>query len=455
MALIPVYILILGFTIVIDYFTGIYIEKANQKRSKKSRYLLIISLVANIGILGIFKYYNFFSENINWLQQQFNLQNTIPYLSIILPVGLSFHTFQAMSYTIEVYRGNQAAEKHFGKYALYVMFFPQLVAGPIERPQNILHQFHQKQDFDFRRITAGLQLIGWGLFKKVVIADRVAILVNEVYTHPYNYQGISLIVATVFFAFQIYCDFSGYSDIALGSAQVMGFNLMQNFNRPYFSTSVAEFWKRWHISLSTWFKDYVYIPLGGNRKGKWKWYFNLLIIFLISGFWHGASWTFIIWGALHGFYMISSAITLPIRGKFAQLIHVDTYPKIHKLIQILTTFALVCFAWIFFRANSITDAYYITTHLFTGIQENIQTIIFNEDGLREKVLFLGDSYYFISGVLLIILLVMIEKIQNNGSIRLMLSNQPLFVRWSVYYLLILAIIFLGIHTKADFIYFQF
>ncbi len=320
MAFVPVYILILGFTIVIDYFAGILIERSVGKRRKS---ILIISLISNIGVLVVFKYYNFIIENFSHLLGSIGLNNHLPYLSILLPIGLSFHTFQAMSYTIEIYRGKQLAERHFGIYALYVMFYPQLVAGPIERPQNILHQFFEKHDFDYIRVTDGLKLMMWGLFKKVVIADRLALFVNQVYDSPTNYQGIPLIIASVFFSFQIYCDFSGYSDLAIGAAKVMGFNLMKNFNRPYFSKTISEFWKRWHISLSTWFRDYLYIPLGGNRKAKYRWYYNLFITFLISGLWHGANWTYIIWGSLHGSYLIIGLSASIIRNRIKKMVMVQ------------------------------------------------------------------------------------------------------------------------------------
>lgn len=250
MAFVPAYILILGGTIIVDYVAGIYIEKSTGYRRK---FLLMSSLVANIGVLAVFKYYNFLNQNLSLLLQSVGWSNSLPYLSMLLPIGLSFHTFQAMSYTIEVYRGNQRAERHLGIYALYVLFYPQLVAGPIERPQHILHQFYEKHTFDYVNVTNGLKRMAWGLFKKVVIADRLAMAVNTVYDNPTAFVGMPLIVATVCFAFQIYCDFSGYSDIAIGAAQVMGFRLMKNFDRPYFSTSISEFWRRWHISLSTWF----------------------------------------------------------------------------------------------------------------------------------------------------------------------------------------------------------
>lgn len=302
MVFMPVYILILGFTIVVDYFVGIYLARITDPIKKKR--LLIVSLFVNIGVLAVFKYYNFVNENLSAMLNAAGYENHIPNLSILLPIGLSFHTFQAMSYTIEVYRGNHPPEKHFGIYALYVMYYPQLVAGPIERPQNVLWQFHKPQVFEYKRITDGLKLMTWGFFKKVVIADRIAPLVDHVYNSPESFYGISLIVATILFAFQIYADFSGYSDIAIGASAVMGIQLMTNFRQPYFSLSVTEFWKRWHISLSTWFRDYLYIPLGGNRNGKSRHLFNLMITFLISGIWHGANWTFVAWGALHGIFLI-------------------------------------------------------------------------------------------------------------------------------------------------------
>ena len=293
-AFIPVYILILIFTIIIDYIAGIMIE---TRQDKKRKSFLIMSIVANVGVLAVFKYYNFFLNNVNDLLLSFHITtHSFPLLGIILPIGLSFHTFQAMSYTIEVYRGNQKAERHFGIYSLYVMFYPQLVAGPIERPQNLLHQFREKHPFNSQNLLDGLRLMLWGFFKKVVIADRVSQYVTTVYGAPEHYHYLNLVIATLFFFVQIYCDFSGYSDIAIGAARVMGFKLMTNFNRPYFSRNIQEFWRRWHISLSTWFKDYVYISLGGNRKGIKRMYFNLAVVFLLSGFWHGANWTYIIWG---------------------------------------------------------------------------------------------------------------------------------------------------------------
>jgi len=448
MVFVPIYILILGFTIVIDFFAGIYIEKFKGEKRKR---FLIASLIANIGILAVFKYYNFFNDNLTSLMHGAGFQNPIPYLSILLPIGLSFHTFQAMSYTIEVYRGNQKAERNFGIYALYVMFYPQLVAGPIERPQNLLHQFYEKHTFDYQRITDGLKLMVWGLFKKVVIADRAAILVNQVYGDPASYEGIPLIIATLFFTFQIYCDFSGYSDMAIGAAQVMGFKLMTNFNRPYYSKSISEFWKRWHISLSTWFKDYLYISLGGNRVSIPRWYFNLFFVFLVSGFWHGANWMFIIWGALHGFYLVFAILTQRVRSRFQNFLGLKEYSNVNRFIQVSITFVLVWFAWIFFRAKTVPDAFYIVTHLFSGI-----STVLDLTSLKYCLTNLGISKYdFVILLFSISFMEFVHYKQRNKKLRLEIALKPVWLRWSFYYFVILSIIVFGVFNKSQFIYFQF
>ena len=292
----------------------------------------------------------------------------MPFFNVLLPVGISFYTFQTLSYTIDVYNGKTAAQKHLGVFAVYVSFFPQLVAGPIERSNHLLPQFFRKHDFSYNRVKSGLQKMLWGFFKKIVIADNLAILVDGVYNNVGNYSGLALIVATIFFTFQIYCDFSGYSDIAIGTAKVMGFELRENFKRPYFSKSIREFWQRWHITLSTWFRDYVYIPLGGNRTIKWRWYYNIFITFLVSGLWHGANWTFVIWGALHGSYLIAALILSSPKKKISLFIQSQN-KSLDKLMDVVITFVLVAFAWIFFRANNIEDAIYIINNLFLSSTE--------------------------------------------------------------------------------------
>nr|WP_317192377.1 MBOAT family O-acyltransferase [Hymenobacter jeongseonensis] len=447
MAFIPYYILILFALILIDYYAGLLIEKASGNRRK---FYLIISLAANIGMLAFFKYYDFFVDNLNSLLSIGGGAASLPLLRIILPIGLSFHTFQAMSYTIEVYRGTYPAERHFGIYALYVMFYPQLVAGPIERPQNILPQLHEEKIFDYDNVASGLRLMAWGLFKKVVIADRLAAMVNEVYGHPEQFRGLPLLVATGFFSFQIYCDFSGYSDMARGAARVMGFKLMLNFDRPYFAQSIGEFWRRWHISLSTWFKDYVYIPLGGNRVSVPRNYLNLLLIFLLSGLWHGPSWTFVMWGALHGSYLIMAHLTVNLRTSLIKRLHLPALN--HPLVSIFFTFGLVTFAWIFFRANNLSDAFYIVRHLAD-----------NAESLRHGATWYGletvSSFYTmgewlaLAGALAILLLV--ENSQRRVAVGAWLTRQAAPVRWSLYYGIVGYIALLGAFKELKFIYFQF
>jgi alginate O-acetyltransferase complex protein AlgI len=443
MQFVPVYILILAFTIIIDYFAGIYIERASGKNRK---ILLVISLLSNIGVLALFKYYNFLNENLSFLLGSFGSKNPLPFLEILLPIGLSFHTFQAMSYTIEIYRGKQTAEKHFGIYALYVMFYPQLVAGPIERPQNLIHQFHAVHHFDYGRAVSGLRQMLWGFFKKIVVADRLAVYVNEVYNNPANYHGMPVLMASYFFAIQIYCDFSGYSDIAIGAARVMGFDLMQNFNLPYFAKSVKEFWNRWHISLSTWFKDYVYIPLGGSRVSEPRWMLNLLIVFAISGLWHGANWTFIIWGLLHGIFIVSEILLqkLPAVSRF-------TRTSFGKFAGIVVTFHCVVLGWIFFRAKSVEDAFQLIENMlnfdFSKLGVNISLNYGNAllDKVEVVLCFLVIAFLFIIDFRM-------RKIKFSEGLQKL--NLPL--RWLVYYFFVSAIILLGNYSnKSDFIYFQF
>ena len=304
------YIVLIMISTVVDYVAGILMYKLEKQRARKL--LLLASLTTNLGLLFFFKYFNFFGDSINFVFERFNIFARVPAYEYLLPVGISFYTFQTLSYTIDIYRRKQKPEYHFGRFALFVSFFPQLVAGPIERSVNLIPQFRQDFKFEYERVKEGILLMVWGFFKKVVIADRLAEYVNLVYNNPADFAGLQNVIATFFFSFQIYCDFSGYSDIAIGSALIMGYRLMTNFRRPYFAASIGEFWHRWHISLSTWFRDYVYISLGGNRVVKWRYYYNLFITFLVSGLWHGAEWTFVIWGAIHGFYTVSyTHLTLP------------------------------------------------------------------------------------------------------------------------------------------------
>lgn len=438
MVFIPKYILILFVTITVDFAAGRLIEKTSPGRLR--RFTLVSSLAVTIAILGFFKYFNFANDNIASIARFFHWNYGIGSLKIILPIGLSFHTFQSMSYVIEVYRGNQKAEHHYGIFALYVMFYPQLVAGPIERPQNLLHQFREHHTFDYDRVTGGLKRMAFGLFKKVVIADQLALLVDQVYSHPHEYTGFPLMFATICFAYQIYCDFSGYSDIALGAAQVMGFRLMENFDRPYMARSISEFWRRWHISLTSWFRDYVYIPLGGNRVAKPRWYVNILVTFLVSGLWHGANWTFIMWGALNGMYLLLSLWTAPLREAIVRATRLHESPRIHHALQVGATFLLICFAWVFFRANSMDDAVYIISHLFDGFV-----------GLSRRGRFAFDGF-----ILFFILFVeYIHHLHRTSGAGNLFSGRPVLVRWSLYYLMVTTIVIFGSYSEQRFIYFQF
>ncbi len=430
MSFIPIYLLILGFTIVIDFYSGILLE-GSKGRVRKS--YLILSLIANIGVLAVFKYYNFLFENISSILFSFNLNNPLPALKIILPIGLSFHTFQAMSYTIEVYRGHQKAERNFGIYALYVMFYPQLVAGPIERPQNLIHQFKEEHFFDFERFKSGFTQMAFGLFKKVVIADRLSMAVDYSYANISTQSGLSLIIATTFYAFQIYCDFSGYSDMAIGAARIMGFKLMDNFNMPYFSKSVSEFWKRWHISLSTWFKDYLYISIGGNRVKVPRWIFNILLVFTISGLWHGANWTFILWGAIHGMFLVFAMLKNSIIDKLKLSVFKHRYFLIPNM---LITFALVCFAWVFFRATSISDGLEVIKKMFQfSITDNI------------------SLYFFRYELLFCFLLIALLMIKERLWLHINTQNNSYF--YVINFIILFSSYLFGVFNQKQFIYFQF
>ena len=440
MAFIPAYILILALTILIDYTAGIYLEKVTGKNRSR---LLMLSIVATCLVLFVFKYFYFFTENFIGLAGLVGWELSSPTIQILLPIGLSFHTFQSLSYVIEVYYGRQKAEKNFLTYATYVMFFPQLVAGPIERPQNLLHQFYENHSFDYDRVASGLRRMAWGFFKKLVIADRLALYVNDVYAAPQNFTGLQLTLATVFFAYQIYCDFSGYSDIAIGSARVLGFKLMENFNKPYYSLSVAEFWKRWHISLSTWFRDYVYIPLGGNRVGTGSHYANLLITFGISGLWHGANWTYVCWGLLNGFYLIMGGLTKGLFERLFKTVGLGDGSLLRRTLMLATTFTLTCFGWVLFRAKNLGDAWYIMTH-FTDNWD------FGNIGTEQFLL--RQLPVAVAGILV---LELGQFLDNRISINAVLAKCPLIMRWAAYTSFVMVVILFGVYRKSQFIYFQF
>lgn len=444
----PELIVLILFTTVVNYLAAIGIEKMTTKNWK--RLFLLGSIVISLGILFFYKYFNFFSHLIGIVLHRFSIPFDPVTLNLILPMGISFYTFQTMSYTIDVYLGRTKMEKHFGYFALYVSYFPQLVAGPIERFDRLLPQLKQKHNFDYNNVTYGLKQIAIGFFKKMVVADTLAKGVNLVYNNVEAYSGLVLVAATVMFAFQIYCDFSGYSDIALGCAKTMGINLMQNFNSPYLSHSIHEFWSRWHISLSTWFKDYVYISLGGNRVSKVRNYFNIMATFLLSGLWHGASWTFVIWGGLHGTYqIIEKAISkwLPKKEKTYRNI---LWLRINNFKDVLITFMLVCFGWIFFRANRISDAIYVIRNMFDGINNPLRYL---ETGIQALDI---SQLGILILVLELLLLFVIDYAQTKVDINEKISTLAPPLRWGIYLAFTSIVAILSTKgTVAEFIYFQF
>lgn len=427
----------------VDYFVARGIKK-NSDNQKKKKVLLACSLIFNLGMLGFFKYFNFFAENFVQAFTLFGMQLEAPSLQIILPVGISFYTFQTLSYSIDVYKGKLEPCNDFIAFLAYVSFFPQLVAGPIERATNLVPQFLEKRTFDYAKAVDGLKQILWGLFKKIVIADTCARLVNPFFQDYSNFPGADLIICSIFFAFQIYCDFSGYSDIAIGTARLFGFNLMQNFNFPYFSRDVAEFWRRWHISLTTWFRDYIYIPLGGSRRGLAIVIRNTFIIYLVSGFWHGARWTFIFWGLLNALYFLPLLIRKKNR-KNLDVVAADKFlPSFKEFGQMVLTFALITIAWILFRAESMRDAIYVMYHCAKDLCQHPGSLllIFRE--------------LYLSQIILVLVFVILEWLgrKNQYAIQSFLTKQNVALRWSMYYALIIAII-LSVGEKQEFIYFQF
>ncbi len=420
MSFVPKYILILGFTIIIDYLAGLQIARS-AGRSRKG--WLVLSIIANVGILAYYKYANFIIDNLNGVLGAFSTNNHFDALDIILPVGLSFHTFQAMSYTIEVYRGNQPPERNFSTYALYVMFYPQLVAGPIERPQNILPQLHEYRVYDWSNVKEGLARMLWGFFKKVVIADRLAIVVDYCFDNHSAASWHVLAIGAVFYSFQIYCDFSGYCDIGIGAAKVMNIKLMENFAQPYTSANIITFWQRWHISLSSWFRDYVYIPLGGNRRGALRRRINVFIVFLLSGLWHGANWTFVLWGGLHGLLVT----VFPSSNKKPE--------KGIAIVKAIITFIAVTILWVFFRASDITQA---IDYLLNVLQ--LQTGS-GAMGMNTAELLLS--------VCLVVVMMLVEYRRKNYLIE---SNKAFY--WYVAAMVALCY-WLGVFGENQFIYFQF
>ena len=449
------YALLIGVSTLITYISGLFLCKL--KKTWLRKLVVAMSFISNLGILVFYKYFDFLLENVNAILSKVDGQLVSNPFDIILPVGISFYTFQALSYTMDVYRGEVEAEKNPLRYALFVSFFPQLVAGPIERSKNLLNQVKKIEEiklWNYNRVVNGLIQMIWGLFQKMVIADRISIFVDSVYQNLHAVGTTETVFAAVGFSIQIYCDFAAYSTIAIGAARVMGFDLMENFDTPYFATSIKDFWRRWHISLSSWFRDYLYIPLGGNRKGKCRKYLNTMVTFLVSGLWHGASWNYVIWGGMHGIYQVIGEILAPVRKKINKLLKVNEGVFSYKLGQILFTFSLTTLTWVFFRAENLKEAIYFFERMFTRWNP---WVFFNEglykfglDRIEVNILFVA---------LITMFLVELLKYLKNKRLSDFIVEQNLWFRWIVMIGLVVSILVYGEYgvnfDSNQFIYFQF
>jgi D-alanyl-lipoteichoic acid acyltransferase DltB (MBOAT superfamily) len=445
----PAYGLLLAGTTLLDYFSGVRMSRLATKAQRRP--WLYLSLTSNLGTLFIFKYFNFFVAAAGELATLLHAPFAAPALALALPVGVSFYTFQSVAYIVDVYQGKLPAEQNLGRFALFVAFWPQLVAGPIERGAQMLPQLRERHGFDYGRVASGLRLMAWGMFKKVVIADRLALLANPVFDHPRRFEGLPLLLAVAAFTVQIYADFSGYTDLARGAARVLGYRLVLNFRQPYLAISVGDFWRRWHMSLSGWFRDYVYIPLGGSRAGRARTQLNVFIVFLLSGLWHGASWTFVLWGALHGFYLVAESLTARARAALSQRLGLPAQPRLQRALSTALTLALVAFAWIFFRANSLPDAFYIATHLFQG-WGRLPTA-------QLPAALAGLGRHVVAELLVaagaVLALIISDYRAERGSVAAWLASWPAAGRWAGYAGLLLAMLYFGIFGSSQFIYFQF
>ena len=432
------YVFLIFLTTFVSYLASILIEKYQ----KYKKLILTVTLIVCLGVLFVFKYFNFFFETLDTIFNVFKIKLNKVTLNLVLPVGISFYTFQTLSYVIDVYRGNIKAEKHFGYYATFVSFFPQLVAGPIERPENLLPQLKEEKKFSYNNATKGLKLMTIGFFKKMVVADNLAYYVDMVYKDLSYYTGFALVLVAIFFTIQIYCDFSGYSDIAKGSARLLNIELMDNFKTPYFSTTIKEFWSKWHISLSSWFKDYIYIPLGGNRCSKIRHYLNLLVTFLISGLWHGANITFVIWGGIHGLLQI-----------LEDILHIKKNTKKYSFIwyiRVILVFIIMTFTWVFFRAQNINEALYVFSNMFKGIAHPLSY-------LRSGIYSFGvkPTYLLVTLTLYLLPLFIYDLLSVNYDCFTLINKQNKVTRYTIYFIILFMILLLHYVGEVSFIYFQF
>ncbi|MBX2798260.1 MAG: MBOAT family protein [Myxococcales bacterium] len=445
----PAYGLLLLISTTVDWWVSNRLPAATDQAHR--RRLLAVSLVVNLSLLFSFKYYNLINTTFVGIARWFGADWPLPESEWMLPVGISFYTFQTIGYTVDVYRGRQEPETSFGRMALYVSFFPQLVAGPIERANRLLPQLRETPGAAWEQVVSGLRLAAWGLFKKVVVADRLAVVVDAVYTDPTQFKGFALTVASVLFSWQVYCDFSGYSDIAIGIARVFGIDLMRNFDQPHLSRSMTEWWSRWHISLSSWFRDYIYIPLGGNRSGPLRWSFNIAVVFIVSGLWHGASWRFAVWGALHAALVIGDRFTRPLRDSVARSLGVHAIPGLRRAIQMSLTFVIWTLTLVLFRAESLSDAVWVYTHFTSGwtrVGDPEAFAVFLSRVHLDGALF---AYCLLLGPLVDV----VDYGWRNERWRSAMNALPTVARWGVDYLVIFSILFLGVFTDTPFVYFQF
>jgi D-alanyl-lipoteichoic acid acyltransferase DltB (MBOAT superfamily) len=438
------YVILIMITTIIDYYAGIKISEARTKKKKKQ--WLVLSVMVNLGMLAGFKYLNFLSGSMNWLFGELNLANEFPVLNILLPVGISFYIFQSLSYTIDIYRGSVKPERRLGVFAVYVSFFPQLVAGPIERSSNLIPQFYETHRFSQEKLVSGLKLMLWGFFKKVVIADRLGMFVSKVYENPDQFHGVPVILATALFAFQLYCDFSGYTDIARGSARAMGFELMINFNRPLVAKSLRDFWNRWHISLTTWFRDYLLYSLPYIRNKKiimGLMYRNLIITYLLMGMWHGASWNFVIFGLLNGALLVIETVTERQRSWLYEKSGLNTIPIIKGLITNIITFLILISTMGFFRAKSLADCGMIFAN----------SIDLSNTGLAMKAIL--KDYEVLFGIFMVIFLMTAEQLHEKYDLVRFVSKRHIVIRWTGYIGFVFFVLLMGVLHKQAFLYFQF
>jgi alginate O-acetyltransferase complex protein AlgI len=447
----PMYILLIILSTLVDYFCGLKMGSMATRAERKP--YMLVSMISNIAILGTFKYYNFFTESVNDLLTMMNIEYMIPVSSLLLPLGISFYTFQTMSYSLDIYKGKTEPEKHLGKFSLYVTFFPQLVAGPIERAKHLISQFHFNYTFSWRNMSSGLRLIFLGLFKKIVIADQISPMVGHVFSAPGEAYGISIYIACMLFVWQVFCDFSGYSDIAKGSAKLLGIELIENFRHPFYAKTLSNFWAQWHVSLMNWFRDYIMFPM---VKDGYKWPIVFMMVFLISGFWHGANWTFVVWGVFNGLMVVYAKATHKYRSAFLDRVGLRNWHNFRHVLQSLSILHIFSLSGVFFRAKNIRESWMLIQNLFNNFLPDTDALLQNVDNLRQDVLYMGKDP--LSFFLIIFFMIVLEIYQWNTRHRDMdqlMGKIPVAVRYAIYTFVVMSIVLMSNVAETPFIYFQF